>query len=228
MTPSYAVSVGDDTTVEDATTSVDDLPLLRRLPRALTALGVIAGLSAAIGGLAAVGGLETVAASGPAQHRIDETFVTSQLSLSVERIAVVDTLPGSGSFPDQDAGERVLAILVEVTNLDVEPRSAWGSGGLSTMRLEGRPEDTPNISISGDLDYSSVTLQPDVPTRVLLTWVVAADEIDGAGVHVRVQDAVKSDSTLFRGESYWNDSGTESLLTGPVEDLGAGDEDGTL
>lgn len=191
-------------------------------------MGVAAGLAVAIGGLAAAGGLETVAAAGPEPRTLDETFVTSQMSISVDRIAVVDAFPGSGSFPDEDKGERVLAVLVDVTNLDVEPRATWGSGGLSSMRLDSRPDDTPNISVYGDLDFSSVTLQPDVPTRVLLTWVVSSDEIDDTDVRLLVKDAVKSDSTLFRGESLWTDSESESLVTGPVEDLGAGNEDGTL
>lgn len=204
------------------------LPFSRRLPRMLVALGVVAALSAAVGAIAASGGLETVAADEPERFGIGETFVSSELSIEVDRIAVVDDLPGTGAFPDEAAGERVLAVLVEVTNLDVEPRNASGTGGLGTARLEGRPDDAPGVSVYGDSDFSPVALQPDLPTHVLLTWVVAADEIGDAEVQLILPEAVKSDSTLFRGESYWSDTSSTVVISGEAEDLGAGRGDGSL
>lgn len=203
-------------------------PFSRRLPRMLATLGVVAALSAGVGAIAATGGLETVADEEPEQFGIGDTFISSQLSIDVDRIAVVDELPGSGAFPDEDAGERVLAVLVEVTNLDVEPRNASGTGGLGTVRLDGRPDDAPNVTVYGDADYSAVALQPDLPTRILLTWVVVADEIEDDDVQLILPEAVKSNSTLFRGESYWSDTSSTVVISGAVEDLGAGRGDGSL
>ena len=75
---------------------------------------------------------------------------------------------------------------------------------------------------------SIVALQPDLPTHVLLTWVVAADEIGDAEVQLILPEAVKSDSTLFRGESYWSDTSSTVVISGEAEDLGAGRGDGSL
>jgi hypothetical protein len=190
---------------------------------AASALGLLIAI------IAILGGFNSVTRPGHAEYGIDESFTSSHLDLTVERIAVLDELSGSGSYPDEDAGERVLAVLIDVTNMDAEPRTASDQGSLTAIRLDHRPDDRPNVSVYGDGDFSAVTLQPDVPTRVLLTWIVEEDEIsDDEVVRLMIPDSEKSESTLFKGESLWFPLESRVAVTAPVEDLGTGSADGRL
>lgn len=201
----------------------------RRLPALVATLVTAVVVIAPIGALIASGGLADVPSSGPEEIGVQERVIGAEQSFSVQRVAVVDTLQGSGSFPDEDAGERVLAVLIDVTNLDDVPRSTGGDGAVGAIRVEGLPDERPAIAVYGDDDYSAVTLQPDVPARLLLTWVVPADEIsDDDEVRVVLPDAEKFESLLFGGEVSWSALGPSAIVTARVDDLGDGGEDGRL
>lgn len=202
----------------------------RRLSRPrIAVIAACAALALGVGVIAATGGLRSVVPSEPAEYRLGETIASAQATLSIERVAVMDELWGSGSTPDATQGERVLAVLIDVTNLDDEPRGSFQTGSLTSIRLQHRPDDRPTVSIYADDDYSVVTLQPDVPTTVLLTWVVKKGEI-GSGENVRlvVPDAEKTDSAFFEGESIWSALAPVGVVSTRPEDLGAGSEDGRL
>lgn len=183
----------------------------------------------AIALLAATGGLDTAARPGPAEYAADERFTTSEMRITVERAAVVDQLPGSGVFTDEGSDERVFAVLIEVENLDVDPRLARSDGGLSRVLTDAGLDDDPEISVYGDLDFSVVTLQPGVPTRLLLAWPVDADQIDdGQEVRLTMPDAEKRESTLTPGTFVWDALTPSAIVVTEIEDLGAGREDGRL
>lgn len=195
----------------------------------LAALLAIAVVGGAVGLLAATGGLKTAARPGPAEHRPLDEFTTADMRITVERAAVVDQLPGSGVFTDADAGERVFAVLIEAENLDVDPRLARGDGGLSRVLADAGIEGEPEIAVYGDLDFSVVTLQPGVPTRLLLAWLVDDDQIhDGDEVRLTMPDAEKRESTLTPGTFVWDALTPSAVVVTEVEDLGDGREDGRL
>lgn len=202
----------------------------RRLSRGwIITIATTAVLGLCVGVIAATGGFRSVASTGPAAYRLGDEISSAEATLVVERVAVMDELWGYGSSPDDTKGERVLAVLVDVTNLDDEPRLASSSGSLADIRLQHRPDDRPTVSIYADDDFSVVTLQPDVPARVLLTWVVEEDEIvDGDPVRLVIPDAEKNDSTIFSGETLWNPLDPAGVVSVRPEDLGPGSEDGRL
>lgn len=200
------------------------------MPRPLVGALIAAAVTAAgIAAIAITGGFDAAVETGPSEHGLGDPFVSSHLEMTVERVAVLDELGFTGTYPDEDAGERLLAVLLEVTSLDAEPRGAAGVGSITSIRLANRPDDAPSIVVRGDTDFSSVTLQPDVPTRIILTWIVSADEVSaGDDVRLQIPDAEKNDSTLFRGESIWFELDSRVVVTAEAEDLGAGNPDGRL
>jgi hypothetical protein len=204
-------------------------PARGRYRATLAALLAIVLLGAAVAILAATGGLETSTRRGPVEHGPQEEFTSSDMRITLERAVVVDQLPGSGVFTDADAGERVFAVLIEVENLDVDPRLARSDGGLSRVIADFGIEGEPEISVYGDGDFSVVTLQPGVPARLLLSWMVDDDQIgEGDDVHLTMPDAEKRESTLTPGTFVWDELPPSAVVVTTVEDLGEGREDGRL
>lgn len=191
---------------------------------ALVALGVIAAL---IGVIAGLGGFRTAAMADPPRAELGDELDSAGMIVTVDRVAVMDDLDASGVFPDADAGERVLAVMVTITNLDDEPRPAWRTASVDDYRLEHRPDDAPSVKVLGDVAFNITELQPGVPTTVVLSWAVADGEIaQGAGVGVVVPDAVKGGIGAISGDEMWDELPPAAVVTAVPEDLGTGEGEG--
>lgn len=89
------------------------------------------------------------------------------------------------------------------------------------MRLPDRADDAPSITRDGGHDETPV-LQPDVATRLLLSWVVEAGELrDGDELRIALPAADLVVGRMFVDGEWWEPSGTAAYVTVPIEDHGA-------
>lgn len=191
---------------------------LDRVPTKWLTTGI---LGIALAATAGFGGLATVAVAAPPEIGQDEHVVGADLDMSVVRVVLADDVEGAGVRADLAAGERVLAMVVDVTNLHPNPRSATQDAGLITVRLPDRPDDAPSISREDGFGEVPV-LQPDVPTRLLLSWVVAGDEFRaGDELRIALPAADRIEGKIFVDGEWWEPAGAAAFATAPIEDLGA-------
>lgn len=198
----------------------------RRAPwvLALVTVGVIAAL---LGTIAGLGGFRTVAMTGPVTADVGQDVNAALMTVTVDRIAVMDQLEASGVFPDEEAGERVLAVMLTVTNHDDEPRAAWRTASLDDYRLEHRPDDAPSVKVLGDVGFNVTELQPGVPTTVVLSWALPAGELAaGDTISVIIPDATKGEVGAISGSVLWDELPPAAIVTGVPEDLGTGEGEG--
>ncbi|WP_449409079.1 hypothetical protein [Microbacterium maritypicum] len=209
-----------------------------------------------LGGLAAValattagfGGLATAPAEPTPQIEIGEPFAAADLTMTVLGVSLVDDPGYAALYPDQEAGERILAIEAEVVNTYREPRpSVDGSvlspvvDGIRITSLGGAAVETVEFDASDDeaaADYSShrgvgtppaisraddgtgsPMLQPDVPTRVLIAWIVADGEVEpGEEITLTLPDSTRYTGTSVVDGDYWWDVEVGATVTTTVEE----------
>lgn len=176
---------------------------------------------------AAFGGLNDVPAEAKTLEVLGtgETHTSPQLAITVQRAVLIDELSGTGAFPDEEKGERLLVLLVEVENRWDRPLTTFGSEGVQrAVLLEGDDRAADGI-VREDDQTSTPWLQPGVPALIAFSWVVPGDAYAG-GEPLRI---VLSDATLYQaqllssGES-WVDRTPAAVVTIPLEDVGAGAE----
>jgi len=176
---------------------------------------------------AAFGGLNDVPAEAKTLEVLGtgETHTSPQLAITVQRAVLIDELSGTGAFPDEEKGERLLVLLVEVENRWDRPLATFGSAGVQrAVLLEGDDRAADGI-VREDDQTSTPWLQPGVPALIAFSWVVPGDAYAG-GEPLRI---VLSDATLYQaqllssGES-WVDRTPAAVVTIPLEDVGAGAE----
>lgn len=176
---------------------------------------------------AAFGGLNDVPAEAKTLEELGtgETHTSPQLAITVQRAVLIDELSGTGAFPDEEKGERLLVLLVEVENRWDRPLATFGSEGVQrAVLLEGDDRAADGV-VREDDQTSTPWLQPGVPALIAFSWVVPGDAYAG-GEPLRI---VLSDATLYQaqllssGES-WVDRTPAAVVTIPLEDVGAGAE----
>ncbi|MFD5215340.1 hypothetical protein [Microbacterium sp. NPDC058345] len=150
---------------------------------------------------------------------VGETFAGSDLEVTVRAVELRDERGDAAVFPDEEKGEKVLIVVLDVVNTFPAPRSA-GSGGepsptLDGIRVEG-VEGAP--ALSRDDGLTTPILQPDVPAQVIAAWVVGPGDLR-AGEQVRLS---LPDSTHYVGRSvtsgdYWSDVRIGAWVTADVE-----------
>lgn len=184
------------------------------------ATGVFLAVTAAFGGLAAVPE-PPLPVIGPG-----DTFIGAELEMTPARVTVADELEYSGLFPDEEKDERVLTLIMDVTNLNDVPRRADDNGSPSEVRIEGLADVAPSISRLEDENFESTWLQPNVQTRIALSWVVsAADVADLTEVRVVLHTATEFVGSSVMHGRYWDDVAVAGFADLPVEELPSAEEE---
>lgn len=185
-------------------------------------------LTAAVVGLflvatAAFGGLEPVEAAGPVELTAGETHAGPIVALTIQRAVLIDDFVEAGASADADAGERVLALVVDAENVSTQPVQTLTATFGEVLRLEALPE----LAMEGAarLDDATIgpTLQPGAPAQVVLSWVVPGDAL-AAGDELRIR---LFDHELHVGQSvaygeFWDDEVLAAVVTVELDDVGAG------
>jgi hypothetical protein len=127
-------------------------------------------------------------------------------------------------FPDEEKGERVLVLTVDVVNTFPSPRGAASlaekSPVIDGIRVEGL--DTKGEVSRADDGLVAPMLQPDVPTRLLLAWLVGPDDFrDGDEIALTLPDSTHYvGSSVIRGD-YWDDVRVGATLTATIDEVPA-------
>jgi len=178
------------------------------------ATGVFLAVTAAFGGLASVPE-PPLPEIGPG-----ETFTGAELAMTPIRVTVAEELEYSGLIADAGVDERVLTLIMDVTNLSDVPRRAESDGSASEVRIEGFPDVAPAIARLEDENFAVAWLQPNVPTQIALSWLVSADDVaDLTEVRVVLHTATEYVGSSVMHGRYWDDVTVAGFADLPVEEL---------
>ncbi|MGN7979304.1 hypothetical protein ACTJJ4_17135 [Microbacterium sp. 22195] len=190
---------------------------------------ITAGGAVLLAATAAFGGLQTVSPKPAPTVSIGGQYSGSDLEMTVQGVELRAERGNAASFPDKEKHEKVLAVIVDVVNTFGKPRLATGSGSPSPavdgIHVDGIDEK-PVIAYA-DASGGSVWLQPGVPVRLVLSWVVGPDELhDGDEVRLTLPDSTHSVGTnVQRGVDIWDEVVVGATLTAAVEEIPASEED---
>ncbi|WP_344819054.1 hypothetical protein [Microbacterium soli] len=186
---------------------------------------ITAGGAALLAATAAFGGLETVPPQPIPTVEPGEQYSGSDLELTVRNVELRAERGNAASFPDPQRGEKVLAVTVDVVNTFERPRMAAGAATVSPVvdgvLVEGI--DAKPALAYADGSSGTVWLQPDVPVRVVLSWVVGADDLrDGDEVRLTLPDSTHSVGTsVQRGVDIWDEVVVGAVVTASVQEVPA-------
>jgi len=176
---------------------------------------------------AAFGGLNDVPAEAKVldELTVGQTHRSPQLAITVERAVLIDSLSGTGAFPDEEKGERLLVLLVEMENRWDRPLATFGSEGVQrAVLLEGDARAADGI-VREDDQTVTPWLQPGVPALLAFSWVVpGAAYADGDPLRIVLSDATLYQAQLLSSGESWVDRAPAAVVTIPLEDVGAGAE----
>lgn len=187
--------------------SIDLIPT----PWLLTAAGALL-----LAGTAVFGGLEAAAVDPTPDVAVGETYTGSDLELTVVAVELRDDRGQTSVFPDEEKGERVLVVTVDAVNTFHAPRGSTSGAPTSAVvdgiRIDG-VEDKGQVSRADD-GRGSPVLQPDVPARLLLAWLVGPDDYrEGDEITLTLPDSTHAvGSRVIRGD-YWTDVRVGATLT---------------
>lgn len=178
-----------------------------------------------LGATAAFGGLEAVPEPPLPEIGAGDTFTGAGWEMTPQRAVLIDELRETGVLPKE--GERLLVVIMDVTNVDDAARSsaATTSASLSEIRIEGAPDVPPSIARYDDSTLSP-WLQPGVPAELVLTWAVPTDALeDDDDVRVVLHTATERTGEDYIFGEYWSDVEVGAYATLSVKDVGAGVEE---
>ncbi len=170
------------------------------------------------------GGLEAAAVDSVPVVAVGEAFEGSDLEITVVGVEVRDERGNALVFPDEEKGERALVVVVDVVNTFSVPRSSaagrTNSAVVDGIRIEGL-DDTAAVSRADD-GTGSPMLQPGVPARLLLAWVVGADDFqEGDEVRLTMPDSThRVGQSVVRGD-YWDDVRVGATMTATIDEVTA-------
>jgi hypothetical protein len=177
---------------------------------------------------AAFGGLEEVQPPPVPTVLAGDQYTGSDLRLTVQGAELRTEGRMLGVYPDE--GERILAVIVEAVNTFDEPRPATSLSSVSPV-VDGIRVDGIDIkpAVSRADGSGGMMLQPDVPARLVLAWVVGPDDLhDGDGVTLTLPDSThRVGANVQRGVDIWDDVVVGATLTTTVREIPASDEEGT-
>lgn len=183
---------------------------------------------------AAFGGLREVPAPQPPTVEVGEQHSGSDLEMTVRGVELRAERGNAASFPDREKDQKVLAVVVDVVNTFHRPRLATGLGdpshAVDGILVEGI-DAKPSIAYA-DGSSGTVWLQPDVPVRLVLSWVVDPDDLqgtlrDGAEVRVTLPDSSHRVGTnVQRGVDMWEEVVVGATVTATVQEIAAADDGG--
>lgn len=174
---------------------------------------------------AAFGGLATAPADPIPEIAVGDTYAGSGLEITVVGVELWDEAGNSAIYPDEEKGEKVLVVAVDVVSTFEKPRStssgALNQGSVDAIRIVGL-DDAPSVSHQDDGESAGM-LQPDVPARLLLAWRVGSDDFnDGDVVSLTLPDAThRVGDNVLRGEDLWEDLRVGATLATTVEKAAA-------
>ena len=175
-----------------------------------------------LAGTAVFGGLEAAAVDPIPALEVGDTYTGSDLELSVVGVELRDDRGMAALFPDEEKGERLLVVTVDVVNTFPKPRGSTSisptSAVVDGIRIEGFDEK-PTVSRADD-GLAAPMLQPDVPARLLLAWLVGPDDVrDGEELALTLPDSTHYvGQSVIRGD-YWDDVRVGATLTATVEEV---------
>lgn len=173
---------------------------------------------------AVFGGLEAAAVDPTPAVTVGETFTGSDLEMTVVGVELRSERGEAIVFPDEDSGERALVVVVDVVNTFDSPRSSAAqrrdSPVVDGIHVEG-VEEVGAVSRADD-GTGFPMMQPDVPVRMLLAWVVGPDDFhDGDEIRLTLPDSThRVGQSVVRGD-YWDDVRVGATLTATVEEVTA-------
>lgn len=221
----------------DAATRRTPASWMRVAAKAVPAKWVtVAGLTLFLGATAAFGGLaDAPAAAEKPLARLEPGDVhgTGQLEVSFTRAVLIDELPGSGTTPLFEGGERVLVVTGTLHNATDAPLPSL-SFARGQLVVDGLPEKRPDggavEASTARLDDATLhpVIQPGLSVEVAFTWPVPADLLHADDeLHVTIADLTWFDpSWLSDQPGYWTTPAVPAAeLDLVIEDVGAGVEE---
>lgn len=178
-----------------------------------------------LGATAAFGGLEAVPEPPLPELVAGDTFTGAGWEMTPQRAVLIDELNETGVRPKE--GERLLVVIMDVTNVDdaARPSSSSAKGSLTAIRVDDVPDIAPAVARYDDTT-ASPWLQPGVPTQLVLTWALPASGLaDGDDIRLTLPTATEYTGEFFVYGEYWEDEETGAYATLAVEDVGAGIEE---
>lgn len=178
-----------------------------------------------LGATAAFGGLGAVPESPLPELTAGDTFTGAGFEMTPQRAVLIDELNETGVRPKE--GERLLVIIMDVTNVDDTARASasTGTGSLAEIRVKDAPDIPPSIARYDDSTLSP-WLQPGIPAQLVLTWAVPSDAFaDDGDVRMALHTATEYTGEYFVYGEYWDDVEVGAHATLSIEDVGAGVEE---
>ncbi|MFT4260414.1 hypothetical protein [Microbacterium sp.] len=215
--------MGEDTTAEPenaragAAARARVLGWLRRsiglipTPWIVTALGGVA-----LATTAGFGGLDAAPVAPTPEVAVGEAFEGAGFEMTVQAAELRDDGSGLLVFPDETAGERVLVVTIDATNVTAAPRACanqlgelWSVDGIRIDGIDGAPSLT-----RADDGTGAPILQPDVPARLLAAWVVGSDDLEaGDEIVIELPDATRGVGKDLIKNEYWYDAHVGATVT---------------
>lgn len=171
---------------------------------------------------AGLGGLAEIPAEPVPAISLDQQYSGSDLEMTVQSVELRAQRGNAMVFPDEEAGEKVLAVTVRAVNTFPAPRSA-ASLSLTSPTVDGIRaigfDAKPAISRADGSD--GIVLQPDVPVELVLAWIVGPDDLhDGDELQLTLPDSTHRVGTnVMRGQDFWSDVVVGATLTAPVHEV---------
>lgn len=182
--------------------------------------GIATGLFLAV--TAAFGGLATASEPPVPTAEADEAIVAAPFTVTVERAVLLDEFPEAGVYVDEEEGERVLAVQLDVVNTWTRPLAAQSENGLTgAIRVEGLgPADS---AAHYDDATRNPRLQPGVSAPIVLTWVIDGDAFsEGDEIVVSVNTMTLYTGSFVTSGQWWNDPVPSARVSLVATDVGAG------
>lgn len=181
------------------------------------------------------GGLEAVATPETPVIAAGETVVGAEIEMTPVQATLIDELNTTGVFPDE--GERILSVVMDVRNLSEFARASASTDALGLIRVDGLADVLAESGLT-DLELQSAIkpsvarlddgtfdpwLQPGLPVRLVLSWVIPADAFrDGDTVRISLPTATRAVGQSVIYGIYWTDQQTVAHTDIDIEDLGTG------
>ncbi|MEV4668707.1 hypothetical protein [Microbacterium sp. LWO12-1.2] len=170
------------------------------------------------------GGLEAAAVDPLPELAAGDTFAGSDLEMTVVGVELRGDHGNTSLYPDEEKDERVLVVTVDVVNTFPTPRMSV-SGGTPSPMLNGihvEGIDEPASVSRADDGRGSPVLQPDVPARLLVAWIVGPDDFrDGEEVTLTLPASTHYvGQSVMRGD-YWDDVRVGATVTTTIQEVTA-------
>lgn len=170
------------------------------------------------------GGLEAAAVDPTPEVAVGDMFAGSDLEMTVVGVELREESGNAALSPDEEKGERVLVVVVDAVNTFPAPRPAASGRTVSPVidgiRIEGL-DGKPEVSLADDGERTPV-LQPDVPARLLLAWIVGPDDYrEGDEILLTLPDSTHYvGKSVSRGDD-WSDVVVGATVTADVVEVPA-------